>query len=760
MRSISSHPIPVLPLRNVTRFDIGKSRTLRFGTLNEEERNGIYFTTELRLPVSPSETPTHAGGNGEVATTTPAIINKFINGNMSIILAGSEPYARYVNHDQHLWPRLNLKIRVPLRIQNYHRNKQENIEFEIRVGRTQEGVPVYILCSNDRVFSNSQGKRLSLSEINNHSNELVHALPVVNEAMLYLAEALDSEKFNKIRTNGHFVPAIGEIPLESIQQGPIRFWSVNDYTTGITTALKNAEHPELSDVGVTYTVHHCLFDKPIQGESGYPKGVDPYQERKIPALYGHKPEAYADDDWKRRHVLSSMTQLSIYNTDVVIINPVHLENFVCAGGISMAMKRPHLQETFSHAPRKFSMDHPVPAEFKIHTNHLINSPESGITAIPVYKGGNWQDGSRKRVLLKLPAILSASSSDKQAPSTTNATEPRLVQADLGFTPLPISYTKKHFQAGVALNPAERNAILTFKDQNKVAIQKLLKLEQNPGAVLYLFGNRLSTVTKNANLALVAMDRFMATHPDVQFVISYQGGPAQDCIAPLLDQLDRKYPGRFVHAAGDVSIYQLLLASSDFHLMVSNTEPFGTSDSYAAAMGTPNIVSPVDGIATKFSDPKGPPPVILSNRKMEEVLEASGSKNVYDRVKTFGQTALFLKPFDIYNLVNFDKTVIRRLTEQDYNSEILPPYVNQALESINTGLERGYMLRKAEPENYAQLVHNGIQMTHAVFNEEEVARRYEAPIRAAVNAAKERSKARKAISELTPPLAQVSRFVMN
>jgi hypothetical protein len=166
--------------------------------------------------------------------------------------------------------------------------------------------------------------------------------------------------------------------------------------------------------------------------------------------------------------------------------------------------------------------------------------------------------------------------------------------------------------------------------------------------------------------------------------------------------------------------------------------------YAAGMGTPNIASPVEGILTKFTDPNQPE----ISKRVSKVLKHRDPKSLefYKRILSYGQTAIFIKPFDNVAILKYKLG----FPNYSYTNEFrpigtLPEEATVFCNNLMDALEEGHAIWTKKPNQYAQLVHNNIKLTCEMFDAKTTAERLEQPIKAAIRIAKDATSLRPVFS---------------
>jgi len=133
---------------------------------------------------------------------------------------------------------------------------------------------------------------------------------------------------------------------------------------------------------------------------------------------------------------------------------------------------------------------------------------------------------------------------------------------------------------------------------KAALQARYGLPVDASLPLVAMGSRL-THQKMADVALGAIERSLAAHPDVQFVVLGCGDPTLEAAYAALAE---RHPQRVGVAIGyREEDAHLLHAGADALLHGSRFEPFGLTPVYAMRYGTVPIVSRVGGLADTVRD---------------------------------------------------------------------------------------------------------------------------------------------------------------
>jgi glycogen synthase len=181
-------------------------------------------------------------------------------------------------------------------------------------------------------------------------------------------------------------------------------------------------------------------------------------------------------------------------------------------------------------------------------------------------------------------------------------------------------------------------VKAFKTANRVALQKMLGLSEDPDAfVLGYWGSRKDLGQKGFELILRGMPEVLSKNPNVQVVITGipQGSEAaQKKLQARLDEIRDAFPGRVSVELGNVrgdDRFQLI-AGMDANMLPSTFEPMGLAQIEGSLMGTPMIATNIDGIIKTVLDP------------------ATDADNTDDKIlqefnQNYGQTGFKMAPID-------------------------------------------------------------------------------------------------------------------
>jgi len=201
-----------------------------------------------------------------------------------------------------------------------------------------------------------------------------------------------------------------------------------------------------------------------------------------------------------------------------------------------------------------------------------------------------------------------------------------------------------------LKPTDKN-MAEFKAINKKALQRKLKLKQDPNAVVELWMARLEPGQKGFNMLRDTMLKSLKKNPDLQIVVWGQGDDSDKVFQASLKKLksaidsDSDLKSR-VHipnkATGGHTAVQSY-AGTDFLDHPSMYEPFGISPLEGYLMGTPSIVHGVDGLRTIVSDPAKNGKSWIPAQNVDPKMTKSPEK-VWD----YGQTGFMIDPVAVLN----------------------------------------------------------------------------------------------------------------
>ncbi len=158
---------------------------------------------------------------------------------------------------------------------------------------------------------------------------------------------------------------------------------------------------------------------------------------------------------------------------------------------------------------------------------------------------------------------------------------------------------------------------TFKDSNKLALQKKYGLTPNKDAVLMGWAARLEPNQKGFDMVKNNLKQMLEKHPNLQIVIAGNvGNPEKlsirekalyDWVQKFNEEVDQDeslkgriyFPNRFVKKDEITQIN----AASDFTILPSLYEPYGITQLEAYKMGSIPLVHAVDGIRSTVHDPQ-------------------------------------------------------------------------------------------------------------------------------------------------------------
>jgi len=273
---------------------------------------------------------------------------------------------------------------------------------------------------------------------------------------------------------------------------------------------------------------------------------------------------------------------------------------------------------------------------------------------------------------------------------------------------------------VNLKPTDKN-MAEFKAVNKKALQRKLKLKQDPNAPVELWMARLEPGQKGFNMLRDSMLKSLKENPDLQIVVWGQGDDNDKVFQASLKNLksvinsDPDLKSR-VHipnkATGGHTAVQSY-AGSDFLIHPSMYEPFGISPLEGYLMGTPSIVHGVDGLRTIVSDPAQNGKSWIPAQNVDPKTTKSPEK-----VWEYGQTGIMIDPVPV---LNYRRALFRTSTLASSELKLKQANVKNA-EPITAGMKEGIgnVAKEALFDSKTGLTAEKDGYTPPKFSEKEVA----------------------------------------
>lgn len=273
-------------------------------------------------------------------------------------------------------------------------------------------------------------------------------------------------------------------------------------------------------------------------------------------------------------------------------------------------------------------------------------------------------------------------------------------------------------AGDAKDRAQ--ALLDFKRQNKLALQRMLGLSEDPSRIIYSWVGRFDPLQKGFYLVMDEVLGFLQRHSSAQWILAGSNSNNDPRVRGFLEGL-KDQPGtanvlyakdQFVDRATVIRIY----AGSDFFLMPSLYEPFGLAQLEAMKLGCIPVVHGVDGLRSTISDPE------------IDILEDSDEPP--EKVHGYGQVGVKMTWMNV------------PLYREAMGKQVNGVPLNHQERWVAADCQRKFRmaLRRArrilnDTALRATVIENGMRYVTAEHNWPQIIRRYENPIRHAVAMAK-------------------------
>lgn len=275
----------------------------------------------------------------------------------------------------------------------------------------------------------------------------------------------------------------------------------------------------------------------------------------------------------------------------------------------------------------------------------------------------------------------------------------------GFQPL----VKTKTGAGV-------DELLEFKRANKLALQRLLGLEENPEAVLYAWVGRFDPLQKGFYLVMDEVLGFLQRHRSAQWILAGSNSNNDPRVREFLEEVHAQpalsrvlyAKDKFINREAVIRIY----AGSDFFLMPSLYEPFGLAQLEAMMLGCIPVVHGVDGLRSTVSDPE------------IDILEDEDAPR--EAVHGYGQVGVKMTWM---NVPLYREAMGRQVNGEPLNHQE-KWVIGDCHRKFRMALRRARRILQ-ESELRAEVMQNGRRYVTEEHNWEQIIRRYEAPIKTAV-----------------------------
>lgn len=278
---------------------------------------------------------------------------------------------------------------------------------------------------------------------------------------------------------------------------------------------------------------------------------------------------------------------------------------------------------------------------------------------------------------------------------------------------------------VHLKEISDQAILDYKNTNKLALQKQFGLAEGTDYILYANAGRIDPYQKGSYMMMAEAERFLKSpgHEKAQMIFSFTDGPDNARAVEWAKEIeqDPELKGRIKIFMGKFLPLAPVYAGIDFFMIPSVYEPYGQTQLEAYAMVANPIGHGVDGVKSTVSDPE-----MLARGLMPE--------DPPEKVWEYGQTGILMEPYDsiayqkaiayedakLSAYAKLAKGDIGSLGGAEVGALMLPltPEGRQTLEkfeatlqhaqnSFRTAMDRAYELAQ-DPEKLAKVRMNGLK----------------------------------------------------
>jgi glycosyltransferase involved in cell wall biosynthesis len=567
---------------------------------HDSGKNGLYFTTQIMLPGYPS-----GGGLGVVSAQTPMALNKYYGKDVRPVLIATKDFDLAMKANGG-WQDTGevITVDVPWKDKpDYFGDK--HLDYKVhQYTDPASGLQVYALTSHNKVAlpalntPNARENYVGVSDLPADYNCYSPSVANASNAVTVLDDLAMTELGNRLDPT-RYTPAEGSTLKQF--DGKVSNWIVNDWLTGPMDALNIAAPDKLKhrpdDVGMTFIVHN-RYDKTIDKDTAKAVGLE------TPSLLNE----------------------SIKNADVVLVDPNFMDTMQHTEFLAKT-GQPELKTVLAGLDKDniFRLHHGYGDEF----NPFANPTLAGQTQFTpkVYQAQSFLANKieNRAKTQNLPLNFSQWGFSELAPLPQPAGKtivpkfegavPRMtahhgvrslldVAKDAEVDKTREAQAQKVFKAGEhrTISQAEANHLLAWKSQQKEALQQWTGLKQDPEAVVYSWTNRFDAFQKLFDVMVDELPAFMAANPKAQFVTcaDYNGNTPR--FNTFLAKLKQDYPDRVALMPFDVNAQKLVSSGSDFSILPSLYEPYGTAQLQAMVEGAIPIASDIDGLRTTVCDP--------------------------------------------------------------------------------------------------------------------------------------------------------------
>lgn len=253
--------------------------------------------------------------------------------------------------------------------------------------------------------------------------------------------------------------------------------------------------------------------------------------------------------------------------------------------------------------------------------------------------------------------------------------------------------QKAFTPAPGPSSEDRAELRRFKQENKLALQRMVGLNEDPNAVIFTWAARLDPNQKGLLMLTDGAREFLKTHEKAQLVI---GGDGESNVKAIVEDLakDPDLKGRiqYVGKKPYADIVKIN-AGSTFSVLPSLYEPFGLSQLEAMMMGTVPIVHGVDGILSSVADPQ----IMELDKEMVSFYQQSDRPD-----PKYGQTGFMMRRLKDIPAYQAATNAFLNGTPSDNEKATL----KGAETALTEAMDRAYTLAIQQPEKLLEVSANG------------------------------------------------------
>jgi glycogen synthase len=269
-------------------------------------------------------------------------------------------------------------------------------------------------------------------------------------------------------------------------------------------------------------------------------------------------------------------------------------------------------------------------------------------------------------------------------------------------------------------PSLREGLIHFKRANKLALQRMIGLREDPDAVIFTWVGRFDPLQKGFYLVMDEARLFLSRHPRAQWILAGANSNDDPTVRDFLESVanDGTFAGRLYakdHFVRRAQVIQIC-AGSDFFLMPSLYEPFGLAQLEAMSLGCIPVVHGVDGLRSTVSDPF-----------IDSIEHGTAPP---ERVAEYGQVGVKI---EWLNVPLYRQAIGRRVNGEPLNQQEKWVLIDSE-RKLRLALTRAIRLLN-DPPRLLKIIENGRRFVADEHNWASIIRRYKQPIEHAVTLAR-------------------------